>query len=241
MGKIGTFLVALALLGTARCYAADPEQALAGLPIVGPIVAPGAATPSYVEAIGTPAAASLPEAPMDAWFQPAADADPLDVATWSAIDAFLGHTTTHANWAEACKQASQAVGAERTANPRLAALACSSDGSVTALQRFAANVLSARARMALFIKGAPGSSIGAIQSRQAEIRLACEVGFVSRQAGAGSPYTEVCAKALDPAYLVGDSPATFAALGEAYDLLAAEIARLDPTVDPEPGFFEAEK
>ena len=44
---------------------------------------------------------------------------------------------------------------------------------------------------------------------------------------------------MDPAYLTGDGPTTFAALADAYLLAAIEIARLDPEIDAEPGTFSA--
>jgi hypothetical protein len=42
---------------------------------------------------------------------------------------------------------------------------------------------------------------------------------------------------MDAAYLGGDGPTTFTALGEAYTLAAAEIAKMDAEIDQEPGFF----
>ncbi|MEX0782162.1 MAG: hypothetical protein WD557_05890 [Dehalococcoidia bacterium] len=240
MGKLLIFVVALSLAGTTRCYSADPEATLAGVPILGAMVATAPQTPAYVETIGTPAASALPEADLATWFQPAEGADPYDVPTWQAIDAFAAHSSTPAGWTELCKAAGAAAGSDRAANPKLGALACSDDGSVTQLQRFAADLLSAQSRVALYLKGAPDTSVAAIQARQSEIRLACTYGAPSRQGGEGSVLAQACTAAQDTAYLHGDAAATFAALGAAYELVANEIARLDPTVDPEPGFFEAD-
>lgn len=237
MGKILIFVVALALVGTARCYSADTEDALAGVPVIGAMIAPGPSTPAYVDTIGTPAAAALPETDFTTWFTTDAEADPHDVATWQAIEAFVAHAGTPQGWTEACQKAGSAAGGDRATNLKLAALACSSDGSVTQLQRFAADVLSAQARTALYLKGAPGASVAAIQAKQSEIRLACAYEPATRQSGEGSPVAAACAGALDAAYLSGDPGATFTALGAAYELLANEISRLDPEVDAEPGFF----
>lgn len=240
MGKILIFVVALSLVGTARCYSADPEAALAGVPVIGAMIAPGPSTPAYVETIGTSAAPALPEADFSTWFNGDAEADPHDVATWQAIETFAAHAGTPQDWTEACRQVGSAAGGDRAASPKLAALGCSSDGSVTSLQRFAADVLSAQARTALYLKGAPGASVAAIQAKQSEIRLACGYEPAARQGAEGSPIAAACAGALDAAYLSGDPGATFTALGAAYELLANEIARLDPEVDAEPGFFASD-
>jgi len=228
--------VLLALLGTARCYNADLVSALGGLPIVGPMVQPPPPVPAYVESIGTPAAATLPEADYAAWFPPEAPADPYTTAIWGQVDAFVPVAGTRAGWAEACKAVGGAAGSDRTANPRLGALACSNDPTVTQMQEFALHVLGAQAAVALWIKGELNGSIGAIQARQAELRVFCAAEVIARQ-GPASPWAAACEKALDAAYLSGDGPATFAALGEAYLAAATEIARLDPEVDAEPGYF----
>lgn len=239
MGKVGLVAVVLALLATARCYSADLAGALAGVPIVGPMVSPPASTPGYVSNIGKPATATLPETDFSKWFTLDAP-DPYDVTLWTSIESFLANTTTQAGWTEACKKVSAAAGSGRSANPPLGALACSGDGTVTQLQGFAAKLLAAQAMVALWLKGAPGASTGAIQARQGAIRLACAVDVVARQGGSGSAFAQACAKALGVAYLSGDGATTFTALGEAYRLVAGEIARLDPTIDPEPGYFGGE-
>ena len=231
-------LVIVAFLGTARCYNADLASALGGLPIVGPMVQPPAPVPAYVNAIGTPAAATLPEADYASWFPAEAPADPYAAATWKQIDLFVPVAASTAGWAEGCKAINAIAGADRTANPRLGALACSSDPTVTQMQQFALHVLGTQANVALWMKGELNGSLGAIQARQAEVRVFCTAGVVARQ-GAESPWSEVCTKALDAGYLTGDGPATFAALGEAYFAAATEIARLDPEIDDEPGYFRA--
>jgi hypothetical protein len=237
--KKGLFgLVLLSLVGTARLHNADFASALGGLPIVGPLVQPTPAPPAYIEAIGTPAAVTLPEADYAAWFPAEAPVDPYAVAVWKQVDAFVPVAGTKAGWAEACKAVGAVAGSDRTANPRLAALACSSDPTVTQMQQFALHVLGAQASVALWIKGEPNGSVGAIQGRQAELRVFCSAEVIARQ-GPDSPWTEACDRALDAAYLAGDGPATFEALGEAYLAAAAEIARLDPEVDTEPGYFGA--
>ena len=236
MGKIGFVLVILALIGTARCYNADLAKSLAGVPIVGPLVEPPATVPAYVNTIGTPAASALPETDFATWFPVDPAADPYNPATWKAIQSYMAHAHTQAGWAEVCKKIGEAAGGDRSAKPALGALSCSSDGTVTEFQQFAAQVLATRAAVALWVKGAPGGALGGIQGRQGEIRLLCATTVLARQ-GPTSPWTSACAKALDTSYLAGDGAATFAALGEAYTAAAAEIAKLDPTVDPEPGYF----
>lgn len=229
-------LVLLSFFGTARCYNADLADALGGLPIVGPMVQPTQPPPAYIETIGTPAPATLPEADYAAWFPAEAPADPYAVTVWKQVSQFAPIAGTKAGWTEACKAVSAAAGADRAANPRLAALACSSDPTVTQMQQFALHVLGAQASVALWIKGEPDGSVAAIQGRQAELRVFCATGVVGRQ-GPETPWAEACAKALDAAYATGDGATTFAALGEAYLLAATEIAVLDPDVDQEPGYF----
>lgn len=230
-------VVLLALFGTVRCYNADFASSLGGLPVVGPMVAPPAVSPAYVSAIGKPAASALPETDFAKWFPAETPADPYAPALWTAIDAYMTVAGTQAGWAEVCKKVNAAAGADRAANPLLGALACSDDGSVTQFQRFSVEVLAMRASVALWLKGAPGGAIGAVQGRQGELRLLCGSSLIARQGAAASPWPGACAKALDLAYLTNDGAATFAALGEAYSIAATEIARLDPTIDPEPGYF----
>ena len=231
-------LVVISLFGTVRCYNTDLAGALGGLPVVGPMVQPTQPPPAYVEAIGTPAPSTLPEADLAAWFPAEAPTDPYSAQLWREIDLFVTISGTNAGWAETCKKASEAAGASREANPKLAALACSSDPTVTQMQQFAAQALGAQAAVALWMKGELNGSLGAIHARQAELRVVCTAGVVARQ-GPGSTWSEACTKALDSAFTLGDGPATFTAIGEAFALAAAEIARLDPEVDAEPGYFGA--
>ncbi|MCC7364526.1 MAG: hypothetical protein IT303_09140 [Dehalococcoidia bacterium] len=240
MGKYLVFGVALMLLLTGRCYTADFESAMAGVPIVGAMVSPPAPVPAYVDTIGTPAATTLPEADLATWFADDAE-DPYDVTTWRAIGAFVAVMGTADGFAQACKAAAEAAGGERSANPELAALACSDDGTVTQLQRFAAGVLALQSELVAWYRGAPGASLGAIEARQGEVRLMCGFDIVARQGGAESVYAEACSKALDNAYREGDVLASFEAAAEAYALVAEDIATRDPSVDQEPGYFEEPK
>lgn len=237
MGKIGIVLVALMLLGAARCYSANLD--LSGLPVVGST--PAVVTPAHVASIGTPAAVTLPEIDFTKWFSAegaeGAPADTYNPTTWSQVDAFFAASRTQAGWTEACKKAAEAAGAGRAANPEIGALACSADPAVTLVQRFAVQILGARTEVALWIRGVPGHSQGGISGRQGEIRLMCAVDVISREGGADSVYAQACAKALDTSYLAGDPAATFAALGEAYSLVAAEIAARDPEVASEPAYY----
>lgn len=111
------------------------------------------------------------------------------------------------------------------------------DASVTALQPFATGILARRAEVALWIKGAPGSSLGAIQGRQGELRLLCSPETLGRLGGEAGPFGQACAKGLDVSYLTGDGAATFAAMGDAYTLVAAELAKRDPKTVAAPVFF----
>lgn len=232
-------VVVLALLGTVRCYNADLAQSLAGVPMVGAMISPPAPVPAYVDAIGTPSPAKLPAADPKKWFPTDPTADPYDPAMWAEVREFLANAGTQAGFAEVCKQMSTAVGAERTASPTLGALACSADPSVTAVQGIGVAILAARAEVALWVKSAPGSSIGAIQGRQAELRLLCGGDTVLRLGGTTSPFGQACAKALDTGYLAGNGAATFAALGDAYTLVATELARRDPKTAAAPAFYGA--
>ncbi|MCC6381508.1 MAG: hypothetical protein IT304_03320 [Dehalococcoidia bacterium] len=237
MGKLAIVLVLLALMGSARCYGADPKEVVAGLPVVGAIVSPPPAMPAYVASIGKEAPPALPEADPKQWF--ASDAkDALAPARWQEVASFLAAAGTRAGWTEVCKKVSAAAGGERAANPPLGALACSADASVTAMQSLAVEVLAARAAVALWLRGAPGSSVAAIGGHQGEIRLLCATGLAAREGATEGPMQQACSRALETAYLEGDGPATFAALGEAYGALAGEIAQRDPKVAPEPAFFD---
>lgn len=237
MGKFAIITVLLALSGAARCYGGDPQAVLAGLPVVGAIVSPPPATPAYVASIGKEAPPALPEADPKLWFATDA-ADPLAPARWQEVASVLAAAGTKAGWTEVCKKIGAAAGGERGANPLLGALACSADPSVTALQGLAVEILAARAAVALWLRGAPGSSVAAIGARQGEVRLLCATGLPSREGSADGSLQQACTAALDTAYLDGDGPATFATLGEAYAALAAQIAQRDPKVAPEPAFFD---
>ena len=149
-------LVALSLLATSKCYNADLAQSLSGVPIVGAMIAPPAAAPAYVDTIGTPAPTSLPDTDPKTWFPTDATADPYNPTTWTAIRDFLANTGNEAGFTEACKKITDAVGADRTSEPVLGALACSEDPSVTALQAFPLALLSLQAEVALWLKDAPG-------------------------------------------------------------------------------------
>lgn len=240
VGKFALLGVAGLLCLMAPLYSADFAGALGGLPVVGAMVSPPPPTPKYANSIGKAAPASLPESDMKKWFAPAADGstEPYVVETWQAIAAFAANAGTRDGWAEACKKATAAAGADRAAEPLLGALACSTDGTVTALQRFAVHVLAMRAQTALFLRGVPGASLAAIQARQGELRLDCAVDLVGRLGGPAAAFGQACAKALQTAYLAADAPATFTTLGEAYATVATEIAKRDPKTAPEPSYFE---
>lgn len=238
MGKVVFALVLVMFLGTARCYNADFAGAAAGLPIVGAMVAPQPSTPAYVKAIGTPAATKLPPADLAKWF-PANAADPYDTTMWANVRDVLAFTGTQDGFTAVCKLASTAAGANRTAHPQVGALACSADPSVTAEQPFAIRLLQAQAELALWVKGAPGSSVQAIGGIQGEIAVLCGGDAIARNGGAASPFGQACAKAADTAYLQGDAKTTFTSLGDALTLIAGDIAAKDPKVAPAPAFFGA--
>lgn len=237
MGKIGLFFVALALLGAARCYNSDMDTS--GLPIIG--AKASAKAPAYVSAMGTPAAVTLPEIDFTKWFsQEAAEGVPADAyspTTWGQVDAFFAVARTQAGWTEACKKATEAAGAERATKPEIGALACSSDPAVTPIQRFAVQILGVRAEVALWIRGVPGHGRGGVSGRQGELRLMCAVDVIAREGGADSAYARACTLALDTSYTTGDNKATFDALGQAYTLVATEIASRDPKTAAEPAYY----
>lgn len=230
-------LILLAFLGTARCYNADLASAFGSVPIVGAMVQPPDAAPAYLKAVGTPAPSALPESDPATWFPAEAPADPYNASLWRDIKLFATISQTQLGWTEACKKVSGAAGEDRAANPKLGALACSSDPTVTQFQQFAVHLLAAQASLALWIKGESDGSLAAIQARQAELRVFCTTSVVARQGPAETPWSQACARAFDASYLSGDGPATFTALGDAYVLVADEIAKLDPKVAQEPGYF----
>ena len=229
--------MAFALFATARCYGAPVD--VSSIPFLS---SPAAATvPASVSSMGTPAAVQLPDLDFAKWFAAAASADgpadPYDVTTWQQVDAFYAIARTPDGWKEACKKAGTAAGAQRSTGPELGALGCSNDPAVTLVQQFAVQLLGMRAEVALWIRGVPGHTRGGIAGRQGEARLMCGVDVIAREGGADSPYAAACAKALETAYASGDAKATFDAVGEAYRLVADEIARRDPTVDPEAAYY----
>lgn len=232
-------LILLAFLGTARCYNAALASAFGAVPIVGAMVQPPDAAPAYLKAVGTPAPSTLPESDPATWFPAEAPADPYSAALWRDIKLFATIAQTQQGWTDACKKISGAVGEDRTASPKLGALACSSDPTVTQFQQFAVHLLAAQASLALWIKGENDGSLAAVQARQAELRVFCTTSVVARQGPPETAWSQACAKGLDASYLKGDGPATFTALGDAYTLAANEIAKLDPKVSQEPGYFGA--
>ncbi|GMV85487.1 MAG: hypothetical protein AMXMBFR80_13420 [Dehalococcoidia bacterium] len=230
-------LILLSLLGTARCASADLAAALGGVPFVGGIVAPQPGTPAYLRAIGTPAPVSLPEVDFTAWFAEEPPPDAAASETWQHMELIAVAGAGASGWAEVCKEAASAAGSDRAASPLVGALACSSDPTVTRMQRFALELLGARAAVGLWMRG--DRSVATIQGRQGQLRLSCSAQVIARQGPPDNPWTRACELALDASYLDGDGPATLDALIEAYTLVAAEIARLDPDIDTEPGYFGA--
>lgn len=232
-------VVLLAFLGTARCYNADLAAAFGGVPVIGAMVQPPDSAPAYLKAVGTPAANTLPESDPATWFPAEAPTDPYEASRWNDINLFVTIAQTQAGWTEACKKISGTAGTDRAATPKLGALACSSDATVTQFQQFAVHLLGAQASLALWIKGEVNSSPAAVQARQAEIRVLCTTSVVARQGLPETVWSQACTAAMDASYLSGDGPATFTALDEAYGLVAAELAKLDPEIDQEPGYFGA--
>ena len=109
MGKIGLIVVVLALFGSARCYNADLAASLGSVPIVGAMISPPAAAPAYVNTIGKPAAAVLPETDFTKWFAVDPAADPYSPALWAAIESYMTTAGTQAGWAEVCKKVAAAA------------------------------------------------------------------------------------------------------------------------------------
>lgn len=228
-------LLLLSLLGTARCYNADLAGALGGVPIIGGMVVPQAATPAYLQAIGTPAAVEPPEVDFAIWFADDPPANAAASATWQQMELVAAIGATESGWVEICKKAAEAVGADRAASPLAGALACSTDETVTQMQRFALELLGARAAAGLWMRG--DRPIAGIQGRQGELRVSCATLAIARQGPGGNPWAQACSLAMDASYLAGDGPATLDALINAYRLVADEIARLDPEVEQEPAYF----
>ncbi len=234
MGKFAILGVAGLLLLLARTYANTNWDDLR-IPFVPGDPAPS--TPASVGNIGSIAEVKLPETDFAKWFPVEPPADPYGSAHWLEVDAYFAAARTPTGWSDACKKAGAAAGADRTAKPELGALGCSDDASLAQVQRFALQLLGIRAETALWIRGVPGHSNAGIQGRQGEARLMCSNDVIAREGGEASPFALACEKALDQSYMAGNGSATFAALGEAFTLIAAEIARRDPTIDPEPASF----
>jgi hypothetical protein len=230
MGKFLYIGLALALLGLTRLYAADWSGAT--IPLLS--AAPGYAVPESVKAVGTPAAVVLPESDPATWFEEVEDST-ADTERWVGIAMTLAEAGTPAGWAAICKAAGSVAGDDRGASPELGALACSSDATVTELQLFAVQLLAAQAETTLWLRGIAGHDDGAVAARMGEVRTACAAGLPSRLPGEGSAYAEACAgplAAVATAPLAGE--ALFEALGEAYGLVADDLAERDPAIDPEP-------
>ncbi|MBI5948263.1 MAG: hypothetical protein HY875_09005 [Chloroflexi bacterium] len=236
MSRIAIFAAVAGLFLLTRCYTEGAPAIVDQFIPSGAVAAPA----PDVSTIGTPAATALPETDLTTWF--AADAtDPYAPTTWSAVSAYMAEAGTRAGWSEVCKQASDAAGGDRAANPALGAIACSDDPSVTLVQRFAVGLLAMRAEVALFIRAVPGHSIPGISGRQGELRVMCGFEAVASQGGADSVYGQACASAMETAYLAGDPAATFITLATAYDAIAAEIATRSPKTAPEPAWFDGGK
>ena len=104
MGKLPILGLALLLLGVVKLHAV-------GFGFVSGILAGGevAATPAYVETIGTPAAVALPEElDVTAWF--ADEPEAAETALWREIDAAFAEARTPTGWTALCAAATTAVG-----------------------------------------------------------------------------------------------------------------------------------
>ncbi len=233
--KLPWVLLALAFFSTARCYTADLAGGLAAVPFVGPILVPGPGVPAYVEAIGTPAPVEVPGDDPAAWFPAEGGWEAITPGAWAEMALAATAGRTPAGWAELCARMTATAGSERSAAPLPGALACSDDPTVTALQRIALQLFDLRAALGLWMVGAPNGSIGAIQARQAELRLLCATAPPGR--GDPAPVQRACTEALDASYLAGDGTATMTAVEAAYAAIAAVLAALDPTTDAEPATF----
>jgi hypothetical protein len=234
VGRIGILATLLALITAARCYSANWDAAVASLPF------PQAATsaPASLASIGKSAAPSVPDTDFTKWFSTDPAVDPYDPAIWTAITAVAATAGNQAGWTAVCAKVGGAAGSDRTANPRLGALGCSDAPAVTALQQFAVDLLAAQASVALWIDHAPDASVPAITSRQAQVRMDCDTLVPGLGAAAVPPLSTACTGALNTAYLSGDGNTTFTALGDAYALIAGEIARQSPKVAQSPVYFD---
>ena len=228
MSKIPLVALGLLLLGVLRLQSAGFGWA-EGLLAESTAVAPA---PAYADSIGTPAPVALSEAiDFTGWFP--AEAAPRESAVWRAIDAAAVEAGTPAGWAALCKQASAAVGGDRTADLQLGALACSADVAVTGLQGLALQVLATQAAVALWMTGEPGfvasPSTDARASSASPARLACSLRTTSIRPSARP--------ALQPSISLGRAVVAtqpWPHLGRAYGAIASEIALRDPETDLEP-------
>jgi len=237
VARIGIIATLIGLITLMRVYGANWDNAFASLPFT----QSAAAAPASVASIGKAAAPSLPDTDFKTWFSTDPSVDPYDAPTWTAIAAMTANAGDQPGWTQVCKKVDSAAGADRTANPLLGALACSDSPAVTALQQFAVDLLSAQAMVALWVDHAPGTSTAAIAAREAQIRTDCATIVPAAQGDASSPLSTACSRAADTAYLSGDAKTTFTALGDAYALVAAEIAKESPKVAQDPVYFDTKK
>lgn len=234
MARIGILATLLALITAARCYSANWDSAVAALTFT----QVAASAPASLDSIGKSAAPSMPDADFTKWFSTDPAADPYDPRVWADIASVTATARNEAGWTAVCAKVGAAAGADRTLKPALGALGCSEAPAVTSLQQFAVDLLEVQAAVALWIDQAPDASVPGIASRQAKVRLDCTTLVQPLAASAGSPFTVACARAGDGAYLTGDAKTTFTALGDAYALVAAEIARQSPKVASTPAYFD---
>jgi len=235
VGKIGILVTFLALISAMRCYSANWDDAAAALPF-GQAVA---SAPASLASIGKPAAPSIPDTDFKKWFSTDPSADPYAPTVWAEIAAVTATAGNQAGWTAVCGKISAAAGADRTASPALGALACSDAPAVTAIQQFAVDLLAEQAAIALWIDHAPDASIPGITSRQGQVRLDCATLVVVAATVPASPFAGACTRVADTAYLAGDAQTTFKAIGDAYALVAGEIARQSPAIVGEPVYFDS--
>jgi hypothetical protein len=231
VGRILIFVVALLFMGVLRLSTANFDNV--AIPFFGGGEPANPALASAA-AIGTPAAVALPESDPASWFGGAEETEAGETTPWADIHQFVAAAGTSGGWAEACKAVGTVAGTDRTANSLLGALACSDDPTVTELQQFAVQLLAAQAEVSLWLLGTDGHDAGAVAGRLAQVRHSCANGLPARQAGAESAYTSACEMSLAVTTLPGDASTLATALGDAYALVAADLAERDPSIDPEP-------
>lgn len=235
--KLPWVVLALLFLSTARCYTADLAAGVGAVPFVGPILVPPPATPAYIAAMGTPAPAEPVEPDFAAWFPAEGGWQAVKPADWQAMLIAAAAAGTPEGWKALCAKAAAAAGSERAAQPLAGALACSADPAVTAAQRIGLQLFDLRAAVGAWLAGAPNGSIGAIQARQAALRLLCATAAPGKLDAAAA--AEACAKGLDAGYLAGKGAETMAAVEAAYAAYAAALAQADPQTAAEPAVFAA--